>query len=487
MLFVITLWRASPAIGYTIQINNPLAGGDFYQTMTAGSAKYDAVVGGANTFITVPPLADLNVAPTLLSQLSHPVVGMSGKTGKLYDCCLPLSAREGATTVSTLGTATHVMNVGGTFRVVPEGTEPAAGFVPLLAKGLIDGEIGVSLKALAGPPSASFSASIFIENLGTASASASSAGTQSETIGVSGTISKEPGVTGGIESSVQVTTSGTGPQNFHMLGKVPVNEDLNWNFSFTLSAMNTENFLGGKSAAWSYLTSQFVNLTAQSQRHRLKKEDPFFSESVFAFDATTGQLSVRHPSAALSSVVGEAIVEDDGSPGPTPSPTSYAGFVPEIEAILADDDFSTSDGLLGALLNYSGIHLSQTNPNGTISFTDGTLQFADPHNAGAVLATAALTHIMADPSTGSFMANLTNFQYDALQPGESALAGEFAMLGGQLWFDPDIIFDSNLFTESAESSPYTVDGAPVPEPSALLLAVVALAAASFAGRGVADR
>lgn len=459
-------WQILPAHAYTILISNDLSGDDFYNTNTLGSGEYDRYTAGTLT-VRVPPAADFARSPTTLSIQLHPIKGRSGNPGKLFNAGNVLAASEGATGFSiTLGTATQALNIGGTFKVVPEGNEANTGFVNLLAKGMLDGQIGVGLQTFAGPPSASYNSSIFIEHLGTATATASSAGTQSETIGVEATLSKEPGVTGKAERSVQVSTSGTSPQNFFMLGKVPVNTPINWNFTMTLQAMNTENVLGGRSAAWSWAVQQFVNLTPQGERHTLKREDPFFSESVFTFDAASGALNVLHPNAVLGFREGEAIVEDDGTLGRTPS-TEYSGFRPEVEAILQYGKFSETDSLLHSLLRYSGIYLDHANPDGTFAFTDGILEFLDPLDVSNILASTRLTDIVADPSTGMFSARVSDFQFDSLSPGSSPLGVSFSRRGGEMWFDPSIIFDSNLFTQSATSSPYTVDGNPtIPLPAA---------------------
>lgn len=171
-----------------------------------------------------------------------------------------------------MGRGTHSFNIGGTFKVVPDEGDPTTGDVDLLAKGMLDGFIRVATKGLADPPSASFNASIFIEKLGTATGTATSTGSTTETVGIEANLSKEPGVSGKAEKSVQVSTGGTAPVNFFMLGKVPIDTTLNWNFIMTLQAMNTENFLGGGSAADSKLAQQFVNLTA---RYSDPKKRPF--------------------------------------------------------------------------------------------------------------------------------------------------------------------------------------------------------------------
>jgi hypothetical protein len=457
------------ANAYVIQFNDPIAGGSFYKTMTVGQGQYNAAIGRKNLVHVKPPLSELGVKLDLLSKNSSPIVGKSGKVGQLTTCCTQLSAKEGKSSDAvTVGTATHAMNIGGTFRVVPEQGEAAAGFVTLLGKGMIDGAIGVKLLSTVGPPTASFSASIFIEKLGTASASSAANGSQSITLGVSGTLAKEPSVTGSISSSVQSTTTGTGPQNFIMLGKVPVNTNLNWNFIFTLQAKNTTNFLGDYSASWSYLTQQFVNLTPQSSRFVLKKGDPLFSETAFDFQSNPlggGVLRALHPNRVLEVLAEHPAVQDGGTVGTQPPPTDYSGFLPEVEAVLQEDgNFSTSDRLLNALILWPEMTLISDDGQGRFMFSGGQMRFIDPVTE-QLLAEGVLGDLVADANNDLFTGTLQSFSLPGLLPGDSPLADEILASGGaNLWLDPGIISETHQFQESASGSPYTVAAAPIPEP-----------------------
>lgn len=458
------------ALAYTVEIDDPLTGGDFYKTITTGEGRYrffsepaipgslDGGCGGLRRDFAVPPSVDVDRMPTLCSELTHPVFCRSGMTGKLNVVCTVLSAGEGWSSEHgrKLGTAEQVLNIGGTFRIVPEGDEPATGFVNLVAKGLIDGLIGVDTKVGAGPPTVSFGATIFIEHLGTASASNVSDGSQSETLGVKGTLAKAPGVEGSIGTTTQANTAGTKPSNFFMLGKVPINTPINWNFTFDLKATNTENFLGGSSAAWSWVIQQFVNLTPQGKRHVFKKEDPLLSDTVFAFDAGTGELKVLHPNSSIGALTVEATTDDAGQPEPA-AMIDFSTFLhPEVDAILSNGTFSTDDVLLGSLMRYSGMFLAHSS-GGIFTFTDGLLEFLDPEDQLTVMATMQITDIVADSVEGEFSAFFTDFTPLTLNVSQSPLAQLLIAGGGPGWFDPDIIDDSSGFTTDATSSPYTVD------------------------------
>jgi hypothetical protein len=437
---------------YHIEFDDPLVGGDSYHTVTTGSGTYNRWNNGPQGRVDVPPRTDLSLTPSRLSDPASPIgttrrsVGIKAK---------PLSAQEGVngtTGAEQLGTANQNWNVGLRFRVVPDpGTTPDPQ-VKLLAKGMIDGYVGVDTKALAAPPSASFSAEVTVEKLGIASASAASSGAQTEEVGLTINLSKEPGVEGAVKSSVQTTSASTGPKNFFLIGKVDVNTPLVCNLSATLVATNTENFAGGRSAAWSVLASQVVYLAPQPPGGGA---DPFYSFSVLNFQADTGTLTIAHPLAPLGTVSNPASKNDDGSVDQA-DVVDYSRLLPEVETILSDGLFSESDGLLGSLLSYSGITLSGKNDDGTISFSDGTLKFLDPSDPSIVRATADLIRILADPATPSFTATIANFAFVSLPADTSTLGQALKASGGVIAFDQDFIAETDNFTKTATATEASV-------------------------------
>lgn len=471
---LVLLLPSSNARAYYIEIADKLSGGDFYKTRTIGEGFYTRYTGDPLK-VAVPPNPDLDRSPTLLSDDRQPLRQAPSDIGRI-EKLFALSAREGSNTteggdkVNTYGTAQQTFNIGGTFKVIAEANERTDGFINLLAKGLVDGFTRANPTSRADA-SASYSASIFIEHLGTVTATSITNPTRTETVGASAELSKNPNVSGKIETSVQKNTAGTAPQNFFMLGKVPIGQVVNWNFTMILQAMNESSLLLPSSAT-SWAIQQFVNLTPQGERLSVKKEDPLLSETRLRFDAATGKLSFLHPNATLAPVEFAESLDEDGDPIPT-SPVSFASFLPEVEAVLdANGEFSDTDGLLHSLLAYEDLIYSGLDTDGSFIFADGRVDFLDPTDRSRRRASARLTNVKADPARNRFTASIADFELLELSPGASPLAETLAREGGLLWLDPSIMQLTGGFVQSATTSPYTVFGgpvAPIPLPASGLL------------------
>jgi hypothetical protein len=482
VLFLLLLfWPYYSAQAYLIKFDEPLAGVNFYKTETTKKARYSRYQAGIVS-IRGTNATDLNVTPTRLSALNHPIIGrpISQMDGKLSVAsplsvglgCYAFSLEDCVDGLSVIGTGNQFFVINGTFRVVPGAGDPATGFVPLVATGLFEGRTRTMTQIFGPEAEADLTATIKIQYLGSAVASSNSRATSEN--GFKLEVSKE-GPTVGVEAKVsKQQTGGLAPQPFSLDGKVPINEPILWTFVMSQAATNGSTF-GGFSDAYTGLNVQEVNLSPQAAPHYKQRQDPFFSSSVFSFDSSTGELQIRHPLATVAMDQVPRDFPETGAPLPTPD---YSGFLPEIQAILIEEtgQFSESDGLFQSLLRYSGIFLDKKNPDGTFAFTDGLLNFLNPLDKNDILATANLTNILADPSADMFSAQVANFHFVSLSPTSSPLGLAFSEQGGDLWFDPDIIFDSHFFTESAMSAPYAVDGRPrvVPEPSALGLLTAGL-------------
>jgi len=315
--------------------------------------------------------------------------------------------------------------------------------------------------------SASVTAKIFIEHLGTVTGTSSTSSIDGGSVGLQVTASAQPGVQGGPGISSQKTKSGNIPQNFHFLGKVPVNTDINWNFIATITAENEATILDGSDAAVAHLTAQWVNLIPQGQRHTLDKVDPsFFSDSLFSFDSVTKNLEILHSLSTIQFPETEFGKLDDGTEV-QPFDEDYSNLKPEVESIIDRGLFVESDALLNSILQYSGIKLDILNPGVNALFTDGKLEFLDPSDMTTILAEANLQNIEADFVGNEFSADISGFSLVNIDSNSSPLARAFLSSGGvgAIWFDPEIAIASNEFSQSATtdvSYPVDANTAPIP-------------------------
>jgi hypothetical protein len=454
-------------MGYHIEIDLALTGASFNRTATVNAANYRRYRNGKKEVVIVSASDDINTTPTKLTDGSCPVGYNVDRDGYLYlmlerglhagEGAAPLPVQQQFPGIKAVGTATMAINVGGTFRIVPnEGTTPVDK-VKVLARGMIDGFIGLDPHPFTAPPVASFSQAIFIDGLGTALATAGTTATSSATVGVTGTVSGQPGVTAQIQGSSQVATSGTVPQNFFLLGKLPVNTPIVWNVSLTLQATNAATALGGGSAAWSDFTEGYVVVIPEPAGGG--PTDPFYSTIRCGYNADSGLLGVTHPLIFAGAIPGLGVINDDGTSGP-PLVNDYSGFLPEVELILADGAVP-NDALHGALMQFSFFQRQETNPDGSIPFSNGTVDFLDPNNRANVLARADVTEVIAYPSVPQLFAELGNFTLVNLAPGSSPLADAFTIAGGAIDFDANIIALSDNFSQTATTTlPFQMVGGP---------------------------
>lgn len=179
--------------------------------------------------------------------------------------------------------------------------------------------------------------------------------------------------------------------------------------------------------------------------------DPFFSLTLTHFDADTGELILGGPNATF----------DSGMPSE----------LPIIDVVIDSNGNLTTDPLLNALLDYSGIFLQEENNDGTFSFTDGSLRALNPSNPSDIFFSADIVDILANPNNSMFSAKLQNFVPGSISTDSSPLLEEFVSAGiAELWLDAAIMDFSDLFSQTGTTSvPFPQDGfTTVPEPSTIL-------------------
>jgi Dockerin type I domain len=477
MLFVVAaIFHSGPrnCYGYRIEFSRNLAGGSEYQTNTITEANYDAWYGNGATGVSdlsVPSASDLNFSPILMGEPNHPITAFDGKTGKLSVLTpKPHQAVEGKVIWGNdsrvfQGIADMSWNIGGTFRIIPEDGERQTGWVFAEARGAIRGLIGVNPHERAQDvPTSGLEGRIFIQGLGEQKIGASIRGSASagstNTLNSQFELSLTPGVTlGGAFSGSNTRTINREVQprrSVHLLPKkLPLNKDIAWNLMMQLTADNKsqEEFV---SAAWAWLTGQYVNISVIGNAR--DRRTGYRSDAAHNYDHRQGMLQLRHPQAPAGTIITPRAAEPNGEDASNGELVSFHDKQAEIEEIFANyvSTEPESDPMYGAILSYSPIYFHAFNDDGTASFENSMIYYFDQLDPENLLGTARLTGILADIENESFTANIVDFNHETLAVGSSPLADALTEYGGRVQFDPEIMFDTDFFSASAESAPYPV-------------------------------
>jgi hypothetical protein len=196
------------------------------------------------------------------------------------------------------------------------------------------------------------------------------------------------------------------------------------------------------------------------------------SDSVFAYIPGSG-LTIGHPLSLNGVQQSPSGTDSTGTTTDTPVTSDYTKFSPEAEFVRDNNSFYQSDGLVGAVLKYGAITESGVNPDGSIGFNSSSLGFYN--GSGTLLASATISGLAAADGS-SFEGNVTGFTYDALSPGQSAVADGLFADGGLISLDPEIIADTSGFLSSGQTqAPFAVSITVVPEPSSVALSAIAAA------------
>ena len=317
------------------------------------------------------------------------------------------------------------------------------------------GKWGMKFIASLGTTAASLNASIQIHGIGIVSGNGSVSATTTvglgATVGLSKNVNPEPAVQVGPSLQTQSSTTGAFPVVQDIIGELPLNSPIAWSVITSLRAENVQMLLGC-TVSWAILHAQSVTLIPLREDD---DGDPGFSDSLFSFDASSGNLGIHHPLQIVpvtAMPTATAVADEAMSVG------TLGHFMPQIDAIYNGQSLTDQDALFGAQISYPGIVFQGR--DGVVSrFSDGQLQFFD--RAGTLLAQGAITNIAASSEDRTFGGRIENFALHAVTAAQSPLAGLMHVRGGRVVFDPELIEVTAGLTQTATNNvPFSIVIAP---------------------------